>query len=144
MYTHHRGVGHWPEIAKRLAEHNAKLDPPQPGRAGKQCRERWYNHLSPQVSKEDFSPEEDEGIARAVAELGTKWADIVKRFPGRTDNAIKNRWNSMRRKKERASVREEKVHLCVTHARSILLRTVGRATDRVAPTPSTHPAHPGP
>ena len=85
------GTQRWPLIAGHV----------QRGRAGKQCRERWFNHLSPTVKKGDWTPEEDKVIQEGVAELGTKWSEIVKRLPGRTDNSIKNRYNSQLRREQR-------------------------------------------
>ncbi|PKA63155.1 Myb-related protein 3R-1 [Apostasia shenzhenica] len=70
-----------------------------PGRIGKQCRERWYNHLKPEIKRDAWTSEEERVIIEAHMELGNKWTEIANRLPGRTDNSIKNYWHSSLKKK---------------------------------------------
>ncbi|ESQ35917.1 hypothetical protein EUTSA_v10008000mg [Eutrema salsugineum] len=68
-------------------------------RCGKSCRLRWINYLRPDLKRGAFSPEEESLIVELHAVLGNRWSQIAARLPGRTDNEIKNLWNSSIKKK---------------------------------------------
>ncbi|KAJ8639638.1 hypothetical protein MRB53_016332 [Persea americana] len=63
-------------------------------RCGKSCRLRWINYLRPDLKRGNFTEEEDELIIKLHSLLGNKWSLIAGRLPGRTDNEIKNYWNT--------------------------------------------------
>ncbi|KAK8887792.1 hypothetical protein M9Y10_038849 [Tritrichomonas musculus] len=82
------GSTKWSEIAMKL-----------PNRTGRQCRERWKNYLAPGIQNGPWSQEEDALLVQKVKELGTMWSKMVQFFPGRTDVNLKNRWVTLRYKK---------------------------------------------
>lgn len=87
IQTH--GPGNWRNLPK-----NAGLQ-----RCGKSCRLRWTNYLRPDIKRGRFSFEEEETIIQLHSVLGNKWSAIAARLPGRTDNEIKNYWNTHIRKR---------------------------------------------
>ncbi|KAL9145178.1 hypothetical protein ABFS82_13G023300 [Erythranthe guttata] len=90
--THHiqmHGPGNWRTLPKI-----AGLE-----RCGKSCRLRWTNYLRPDIKRGRFSFEEEETIIQLHSVLGNKWSAIAARLPGRTDNEIKNYWNTHIRKR---------------------------------------------
>ncbi|CAM8975589.1 unnamed protein product [Rhodiola kirilowii] len=70
-------------------------------RCGKSCRLRWVNQLRPNLKKGDFTPEEERVVIELHAKLGNKWSRMAAKLPGRTDNEIKNFWNTRVKRFER-------------------------------------------
>ncbi|KAK2663776.1 hypothetical protein Ddye_002350 [Dipteronia dyeriana] len=88
-YIRLHGKGKWNRVAKVTGLK----------RCGKSCRLRWINYLSPNVKRGNFSQEEDDLIIRLHNLLGNRWSLIAGRVPGRTDNQVKNHWNTHLSKK---------------------------------------------
>ncbi|EAX89221.1 Myb-like DNA-binding domain containing protein [Trichomonas vaginalis G3] len=82
-FVKQKGTKSWTKLAELL-----------PGRIGKQCRERWINHLDPDINRGPWSPEEDLRLMELHSQFGNKWVKIASLMPHRSDNSIKNRWNS--------------------------------------------------
>ncbi|ONK58913.1 uncharacterized protein A4U43_C08F1010 [Asparagus officinalis] len=97
-YISAHGLGRW-----RSLPMNAGLN-----RCGKSCRLRWLNYLRPDIKRGNITEEEEELIVRLHKLLGNRWSLIAGRLPGRTDNEIKNYWNTYLRKKVTGEASEKK------------------------------------
>ncbi|KAK8954738.1 Transcription factor GAMYB [Platanthera zijinensis] len=93
-YVGKHGEGNWNAVRK-----NSGLQ-----RCGKSCRLRWANHLRPNLKKGSFSLEEEMLILQLHADFGNKWARMALHLPGRTDNEIKNYWNTRIKRRLRAGL----------------------------------------
>lgn len=91
-WIQHCGPNRWAQCSAHI-----------PGRNGKQCRERWFNNLCPDLKKGDWTKEEDELIYTLYHEIGAHWAVIGGQIPGRTENSVKNRFYSNMRKLARSA-----------------------------------------
>ncbi|KAF5733658.1 transcription factor GAMYB-like [Tripterygium wilfordii] len=93
-YVKKHGEGNWNAVQK----HSGLL------RCGKSCRLRWANHLRPNLKKGAFTQEEEQLIIELHAKMGNKWARMAAHLPGRTDNEIKNYWNTRIKRHQRAGL----------------------------------------
>ncbi|KAG4917065.1 hypothetical protein AAZX31_19G242600 [Glycine max] len=105
-YIQTHGEGQWRSLPKRAGLL----------RCGKSCRLRWMNYLRPDIKRGNITPEEDDLIVRMHSLLGNRWSLIAGRLPGRTDNEIKNYWNTHLSKKLRNQGTDPKTHDKLTEA----------------------------
>jgi hypothetical protein len=85
------GVEKWETVSRNI-----------PGKNARQCRDRWYGYVSPRVSKEDWTSEDDQQLIQKINELGKKWAKILVFFPNRTDVSLKNRFQKLMRNQSKS------------------------------------------
>uniref|UniRef100_A0A7N0VJY8 Uncharacterized protein n=1 Tax=Kalanchoe fedtschenkoi TaxID=63787 RepID=A0A7N0VJY8_KALFE len=93
-YVEKHGEGNWNAVQKFSGL----------TRCGKSCRLRWANHLKPNLKRGAFTPEEVELVIKLHAKLGNKWAKMAAELPGRTDNEIKNFWNTRIKRHQRSGL----------------------------------------
>ncbi|KAK9208258.1 hypothetical protein WN944_000612 [Citrus x changshan-huyou] len=95
-YVETHGEGNWAAVSKKLGLK----------RGGKSCRLRWKNYLRPNIKRGAISQQEEDLIIRMHKLLGNRWSLIAGRLPGRTDNEVKNYWNTHLNKKCRFGKRK--------------------------------------
>ncbi|KAG6721206.1 hypothetical protein I3842_03G101000 [Carya illinoinensis] len=100
QYINNHGHGSW----RSLPKHAGLL------RCGKSCRLRWINYLRPDIKRGPFSPEEEDAVIQLHGMLGNRWAAIASQMPGRTDNEIKNFWNTHLKKRQLCTVQRPWMH----------------------------------
>ncbi|XP_010413268.1 PREDICTED: transcription factor MYB12-like [Camelina sativa] len=132
-YIQSNGEGSWRSLPK-----NAGLK-----RCGKSCRLRWINYLRSDLKRGNITPQEDDLIVKLHSTLGSRWSIIASNLPGRTDNEIKNYWNSHLSRKLHGNFRKPTVTDVVENAPLPPKRKPGR-TSRSAMKPKFIPTSKNP
>ncbi|CAA2986042.1 transcription factor MYB74-like [Olea europaea var. sylvestris] len=122
-YIHEHGTGRW-----QLLPEKAGLN-----RCGKSCRLRWTNYLRPDIKRGNFSHDEEQTIIHLHSLHGNKWSTIASHLPGRTDNEIKNFWNTNLRKKLLRSGIDPNTHQPITDANLLNLLPTSSFTNSMDP-----------
>ncbi|KAF3534054.1 hypothetical protein DY000_02043225 [Brassica cretica] len=124
------GEGRWRSLPKRAGLL----------RCGKSCRLRWMNYLRPSVKRGGITPDEEDLILRLHRLLGNRWSLIAGRIPGRTDNEIKNYWNTHLRKKLLSEGIDPQTHkpLDANNAHHKPGEEVSGGQNLLEPNPSSH------
>jgi hypothetical protein len=115
-FVEQHGPGRWKDASELL-----------PGRTAKNIRERYASYLAPELNRAPFTPEEDDLIVEKFQEMGSSWARMRAFFPGRTDVAIRNRYNNHLRGRQE----QEAAQIPMKNAPDIVVLTDVRATDGV-------------
>ena len=96
-----KGPKNWSKVSKQI---NYEIHNGVQLRKGKHCRERWFNHLNPDLNSKaylenEWTAHEDEVLLKLHKENGNSWSLISKSLPGRTENSVRNRWNVLNKRK---------------------------------------------
>ncbi|XP_039061420.1 transcription factor MYB17-like [Hibiscus syriacus] len=126
-YINKHGHGSWRSLPKLAGLH----------RSGKSCRLRWTNYLRPDIKRSPFTVEEENLVIQLHGILGNRWAAIASRLAGRTDNEIKNLWNTHLKKRLIRNGLDPKTHEPITPSDPTTAAPTSPATRHMAQWEST-------
>ncbi|GAB4846769.1 hypothetical protein Ancab_025778 [Ancistrocladus abbreviatus] len=98
VYWTHAEDSRLQNLVEKYGVNWSKIGMEMGNRSGKRCRERWSNHLQPNIKKEAWTEEEEQTLIKLHKKHGNKWAEIAREMPGRAENSIKNLWYSTQKK----------------------------------------------